>query len=157
MIDRKTRDAALAVYARLLDAWNRQDADSFAQTFAEDGNAVGFDGSQMNGRSEVASTLRAIFIHHKTARYVARIRDVREIAPGVALIRSVVGMVPPGQTELNPAVNAIQSVIVVGTGGNLMITLLHNTPAAFHGRPELAQQLTSELTEALRTGETVIP
>ena len=157
MTDRTATDAALAVYTRLLDAWNRQDAETFAQTFSEDGNAVGFDGSQMNGRAEIVSTLRDIFSHHKTARYVARIRGVRELAPGVMLIRSGVGMVPPGQTELNPAVNAIQSVIVVGTGGNLMTTLLHNTPAAFHGRPELAQQLTSELTEALRTGETVNP
>jgi hypothetical protein len=33
-----------------------------------------------------------------------------------------------------------------------MIALLHNTPAALHGRPELAQQLASELADALRTG-----
>jgi hypothetical protein len=30
---------------------------------------------------------------------------------------------------------------------------LQNTPAAFHGRPDLAQQLTSELTDVLHSGQ----
>lgn len=64
-------------------------------------------------------------------------------------------MVPPGKTELNPAVNALQSVGVVGRGADMRIALLHNTPAAFHGRPQLVEQLTSELTDALRAGQIV--
>ena len=36
------------LYRQLLDAWNRQDASGFASLFAEDGNAVGFDGSHWN-------------------------------------------------------------------------------------------------------------
>jgi hypothetical protein len=45
----------------------------------------------MNGRAEIASTLRGIFENHPTASYVAKVRDVRAIAPGDAIIRSVVG------------------------------------------------------------------
>jgi uncharacterized protein (TIGR02246 family) len=123
--------------------------------FAEDGSSVGFDGSPMNGRTEIASTLRSIFEHHPTAAYVARVREVRELGQGVVLLRSVVGMVPPGKNELNPATNAIQSVVTVDTGAGMKIALLHNTPAAFHGRPELAEQLTRELTDVLRTGQLV--
>ncbi len=88
-------------------------------------------------------------------RYVAKVREIRRLGADVLLVRSVVGMVPPGKTELNPAVNAIQSLIVAGRGADMRITLLHNTPAAFHGRPELAEQLTRELTDALRSGRTV--
>jgi uncharacterized protein (TIGR02246 family) len=124
--------------------------------FTEDGSCVGFDGSQMNGRAEIASTLRDIFTHHKTASYVARVRETRELAPGVTLIRAVVGMVPPGQSALNPAVNAVQSVVTVSRDGGAKIALLHNTPAAFHGRPELAEQLTRELTEVLQNGRTLV-
>jgi uncharacterized protein with GYD domain len=62
-----------------------------------------------------------------------------------------------GKTELNPAVNAIQSLLVAGRGADMRIALLHNTPAAFHGRPELAEQLTRELTDALRSGRIVTP
>jgi uncharacterized protein (TIGR02246 family) len=154
-MDRIQRDHVLLLYQRLLEAWNRASADDFAAPFAEDGNVVGFDGSIMNGRAEITSALRGIFAHHRTAAYVARVREVRELAPGVVLVRSTVGMIPPGKTELNPAVNAIQSLVVVGHGADARIALLHNTPAAFHGRPELADELTQELTEVLHTGQTV--
>jgi hypothetical protein len=83
------------------------------------------------------------------------VREVRAVVTGVTLIRAVVGMVPPGASELNPAVNAIQSVVVVDRDGLATIALLHNTPAAFHGRPEMAEALTKELTSVLRSGGTV--
>jgi uncharacterized protein (TIGR02246 family) len=150
-----TREEVLAVYTRLLEAWNRRDADAFAALFAETGSAVGFDGSQMNGRGEIASELRAVFSGHPTSAYVAKIREIRPIGPQVALLRAVAGMVPPGKSELNPDVNAVQSLLVVQGSGQPEIALLHNTPAAFHGRPQLGEQLTQELTEVLRAGRIV--
>ena len=33
----------VALYTRMLDAWNRRDADSFTELFTEDGSIVGFD------------------------------------------------------------------------------------------------------------------
>jgi uncharacterized protein (TIGR02246 family) len=146
---------ALDVYQQLLEAWNNRSAHDFAALFTEDGNAVGFDGSPLDGRSGIARALSGIFANHPTAAYVATVREVRGIASGVTLIRAVVGMVPPGSSELNPAVNAIQSVIVVDRDGLAKIALLHNTPAAFHGRPEMAEALTKELTSVLRSGRTV--
>jgi uncharacterized protein (TIGR02246 family) len=97
----------IALYTRLLEAWNRRDALAFAALFTADGHTVGFDGSQMSGRDEIASTLTGIFEHHQTASYVASVREVRQLGSAVVLIRAAVGMVPPGQRELNPAVNAI--------------------------------------------------
>ena len=146
-------EPVLALYRQLLDAWNKRDADAFAALFTEDGSCVGFDGSMMNGRAEIASTLRDIFGHHPTARYVAKVREIRAVAGGITLLRSAAGMVPPGKSELKPDVNAIQSLVVVEKGSDLKIALLQSTPAAFHGRPELARQLTNELTEVLRTGQ----
>jgi uncharacterized protein (TIGR02246 family) len=154
----QTREArALTVYQQLLDAWNSRRAGDFAALFTDDGNAVGFDGSQLDGRDGIARELGGIFASHPTAAYVAKVREVRDIAPGVTLIRAVVGMVPPGASDLNPAVNAIQSVIVVNRDGAMKIALLHNTPAAFHGRPELVDALTRELTDLLRSGRTLEP
>lgn len=146
----------IAVYTSLLEAWNRRDAAAYAALFTADGHATGFDGSQMNGRDEIATELGAIFAHHPTASYVARVRDVRLLAPGVTLLRAAVGMVPPGANALNPAVNAIQSVICVSDDeGDYRIAFFQNTPAAFHGRPELVQALTDELTHVLQSGKTV--
>jgi uncharacterized protein (TIGR02246 family) len=146
---------SLALYTRLLEAWNRRSADDFAALFEPDGSAVGFDGSQMTGRAEIADTLHAIFASHPTASYVARIREIRQVAPGTTLVRAVAGMVAPGKSELNPAVNAIQSVVLTERGGTLFIALLQTTPAAFHGRPDAAEELTRELTEVLRAGRVV--
>jgi uncharacterized protein (TIGR02246 family) len=154
-MNQNARKVALARYEQLLRAWNDQDADAFGAVFADDGSAVGFDGSTMNGRQEIAETIRAIFKNHRTATYVAKVREVRKLADEVVIVRAVVGMRPPGAAELNPAVNAIQSVVIVGQGADMRVALLHNTPAAFHGRPELAEQLTRELTDVLRSGHVV--
>jgi uncharacterized protein (TIGR02246 family) len=152
----KEREQVLSLYRRLLEAWNHSDPDAFASLFTETGSSIGFDGSQMNGQTEIASTLRAIFRDHQVATYVAKVREIRSLAPGVSLLRAVVGMIPPGQTELNPGTNAIQSVVAVGDAARPRIALLHNTPAAFHGRPQLGEQLTEELREVVRSGHVVI-
>jgi uncharacterized protein (TIGR02246 family) len=140
-----------AAYKALLSAWNQRSADGFAALFTEDGTAVGFDGSQMNGRAEIETTLGGIFQNQPTATYVSQIREVRAVADGVVLLRAVVGMVPPGAFEIIPGVNAIQSVVFVQQGEDLKIALLQNTPAAFHGRPELAEALYVELQEIARS------
>lgn len=148
-------EVLIALYTHLLEAWNRRDAEAFAGLFATTGSVVGFDGSQMNGRAAIASELSAIFAHHPTAAYVGKIREVRDLGSATALVRAVVGMVPPGGAELNPAVNAIQSLVIVPDSGVPRIALLQNTPAAFHGRPHLVEALTSELTAVLRAGHLV--
>jgi uncharacterized protein (TIGR02246 family) len=151
----EAREGVLTLYQQLLDAWNARNAAAFAALFSEDGSVVGFDGSPMNGRAEIRSALEGIFGSHQTASYVAKVREIRRLGSDVLLARSVVGMVPPGKADLNPAVNAIQSLVAAGRGADMRIALLHNTPAAFHGRPELAEQLTRELTDAHRSGRTV--
>jgi len=44
---------------------------------------------------------------------------------------------------------------VVTEAAQPRIALLHNTPAAFHGRPHMVEQLTDELTEVVRQGQLV--
>jgi uncharacterized protein (TIGR02246 family) len=138
-----------ALYHQLLDNWNRRDASAFAALFDDEGQSIGFDGSPMSGRDEIAKTLGQIFADHVTATYVAKIRDIRLLAPDVALLRAVVGMIPPGQPDINPVVNAMQTIVAVRHGGEWRIALLQNTPAQFHGRPEMAEGLSRELRELL--------
>jgi len=143
-----SENAVRLLYDALLDAWNRRDAPGFAGLFTEDGSVVGFDGSQMNGRPGIAAALGAIFKDHPTAAYVPVVREVRYIGGDAALLRAAVGMVPPGGSDINPAVNAVQSMVAVRGKSGWRIALLHNTPAAFHGRPDLAEALTGELRRA---------
>lgn len=141
--------AVLSLYEQLLDSWNRRDAEAYAVLFAPDGHVVGFDGSQMDGRDEIEATIGQIFADHQTATYVGKVREVKLLAPEVALLRAVVGMVPPGGSDINPEVNAIQSLVAVKQAGLWHIVLFQNTPAQFHGKPELAEALTEELRQLL--------
>ncbi len=134
-----------ALYRSLLESWNERDADAYAQLFMENGSLVGFDGSGVETSASITAHLRAIFADHRTATFVAIVREVRQLGPGVALLRAVVGMVPPGGSELNPDANAVQALVAVETGSGWRVAHFHNTPAAFHGRPEEAQALTEEL------------
>ena len=142
--------AVRALYHDLLAAWNVRDPDAFAALFAEDGTSIGFDGSTMEGQEEIRAHLRQIFADHQTATYVAKVRGVRLLGADVALLRAVAGMVPPGRSEIQPAVNAIQTLVAHRRGETWRIAQLQNTPAQFHGRPDLAQHLTEELQELIR-------
>jgi uncharacterized protein (TIGR02246 family) len=142
-------DQVRALYRRMLDGWNARDADVFAATFAEDGESIGFDGSQMSGRAEIAASLRGIFADHTTVAYVAKVRRVRFLAPEVAHLLAVVGMVPPGRSDIESRLNAEQTLVTVKRDGQWRIAFLQNTPAQFHGRPELVQHMTDELRRLL--------
>ena len=83
-----------------------------------------------------------------TAPYVSKVRSVLLLSPDVAILRAIVGMVPPGQVDLNPALNAHQTV-AAKRDGIWRIELLQTTPAQFHGRPDLVQQMTEELRQVL--------
>lgn len=121
-----------------------------AALFAKDGNLVGFDGSPVSGRAQIASHLGPIFASHRTAAYVAKVRSVRFLTPEVAVLRAVAGMVPPGQSDIHPPVNAVQTLVAAKDGGQWRIAVFQNTPAAFHGRPEMSEMLTEELRQVLR-------
>jgi uncharacterized protein (TIGR02246 family) len=142
--------AIRSLYQTMLDCWNRRNGAEMAAVFTDDASLVGFDGSSMEGRAEVNSMLGQIFAHHPTAAYLSIVRSVRFLTPEVAVLRAVVGMVPPGQSDLNPAINAVQTLVATKRDGRWLIAVFQNTPAAFHGRPELSEKLTHELRQALR-------
>jgi uncharacterized protein (TIGR02246 family) len=137
------------LYKELLKSWNEQQADNYGELFTEDASVIGFDGSQMNGSYEITESIRAIFAGHRTNNYVSKVREIRFLTPEVVLLRAVAGMHPAGSSEIKPDVNAIQSLVAIKKNGSWRIALFHNTPAQFHGRPELKEGLTKELQELL--------
>lgn len=150
-----TRDAVVTLYTRLLEGWNARDAGAFAAQFASSGSAVGFDGSQLDGREAIRSELAHIFADHTPATYVAKVREVRALGPGAMLLRGVAGMVPPGQSALMAERNAVQSLVAVLEDGEPRIAMFQNTPARFDGRLQLTEHLTTELTAVHRAGHVV--
>jgi uncharacterized protein (TIGR02246 family) len=142
-------DAVADVYRRLIEGWNANRAADMAAAVAPDGLVIGYDGSQMLGREEVQDQLAAIFRDHQTASYVTKVRSVRAFAEEVGLLHAVVGMVPPGGSQIMGELNAIQTVVARRDAEGWSAALFQTTPAQFHGRPELAEALTAELDEVL--------
>jgi uncharacterized protein (TIGR02246 family) len=140
-----------SLYRRLLHSWNEQDAEKYASCFTDSGCVIGFDGSQMNSRNEIETEIGNIFTDHQTADFVGKIQEVKFLRDDVALLRGTAGMIPPGAIDINPDANAIQSLVAPRNSdtGQWEIALFHNTPAQFHGRPELAEALTHELQKII--------
>jgi uncharacterized protein (TIGR02246 family) len=142
--------AVRSLFHQFINHWNQRDAKSYAALLSPNANLIGFDGSQMNGAAEVQTELERIFSHHPTASYVTIERELRFLSPDIALLRTVAGMVPPGGNDIKSDVNAVQTMVAARIEGDWRIVLFQNTPAAFHGRPELAEQLTEELRGQLK-------
>ena len=154
MADDKSWDsAARELYARLLEAWDKRNARDYALQFAADGSLVGFDGSQVNGQLEIGAHVTEVFSHHQTPRYVSIVRDVRLLANDAAILLANAGLVPPDKDDIEPSLNAVQSLIAVQKNGSWKVALFQNTPARFDTRPELAKKLTEELRATLKAGK----
>lgn len=141
--------AVRALYQRMLDGWNARDGGAYAAVFAKDATVVGFDGSEMVGREAIGATLSAIFADHPTPEYITIVRGVTFPASGAAILRADSGLLPRGASDLNPALNARHALVAVRRDGAWAIVHFQNTPAALHGRADLADALTAELRAEL--------
>lgn len=139
----------ISVYDQLLDAWNTQTTHGMADLFAEDGEQIGFDGSQSIGQNEIFEHLEPIFKHHRTARFVSKVKGVRFLSQDIAVLRAIAGMVLPEQSDINPSLNTLHTLVAQEIEGTWKIKLFQNTPAQFYGRPELVEQMTAELRQLL--------
>ena len=136
-----------SIYNSLLENWNSNNTEDFSNLFTESANVIGFDGSQMNGRKQIADSLTKIFHDHKVSSYVGIVKEIRRLGENIYLLRSVAGMLPPGKSQIKPDVNAIQTLLFIKTGDQFKIEFYQNTPAAFHDSPELSKKLTEELQQ----------
>lgn len=129
----------------MLDAWNARNASLFADLFFDHAQITGFDGSMLEGRAEIESSFARTFRDRATPACVGTVRTAIRLTEDVVLVRAVAGMVPPGQHDIDPELNVVQSLVAVKRDGRWRVAAFHNTPATFHGRPAESERLTSEL------------
>ncbi len=134
-----------ALYAAFIDGWNQRSGAAVSSGFADDGEVIGFDGSQTAGRLSIAAEFRKVFGSHQTPLYLALIRSVRPMADGVAVLHAHAGMIPAGANDLDPDLLTVHTLIAVDDGGRWRIGLLQATPAAWHGREDAREALLGEL------------
>jgi uncharacterized protein (TIGR02246 family) len=138
------------LYHQLIKAWNNRNARDMADLFAEEGEMIGFDGSLAIGRSDIYGHLWPVFESHPTAPFITKVKSVQLLNSEAGILRAIAGMVPPGQTDLNPDVNTHQTLVAVKREDKWLIQLFQNTPAKFHGRPDLTEQMTKELRQLIK-------
>jgi uncharacterized protein (TIGR02246 family) len=137
-----------ALYDALITAWNDHDATAMAAHFAEDGVVIGFDGSVSSGKQTISSEMANIFADHETGRYAVKVKSVRDLGQHAMILQAIAGLVPPGQTAIRPDTNSHQTIVAEDRDGEWRIVLFQNTPAQFHGRRDLVEDMTRELQSA---------
>jgi uncharacterized protein (TIGR02246 family) len=133
------------LYDRLIAAWNDHDGVAMAEPFAAEGVVIGFDGSVSSGKQTIGTEMSNIFADHETGRYAVKVHSVRPLGAQAMILRAIAGLVPPGGTAINPETNSHQTVVAEEQGDEWRIVLFQNTPAQFHGRPGLVEEMTREL------------
>jgi uncharacterized protein (TIGR02246 family) len=143
--------AIRSLYFQMIDSWNRGSGDDFAAPFAEDGDLVGFDGTHLKGRQEIASFHQQLFDTCLKGSYlVGKIRNVRFLTSDVAIIHVVGGTIMDGQTDIEPERNSIHTLVVMkGSDDKWHIAAFQNTRAKYIGRPDMCQALTEELRKEM--------
>jgi uncharacterized protein (TIGR02246 family) len=142
--------AIRSLYQQLMDGWNAASGDAFAAPFEEDGDLVGFDGTHIKGRQEIASFHQHLFdMFLKGSRLVGKVRSVRFLTSNVAVMHAVGGTVMAGESDLERERNSVQTLVAVKRNGKWSLAAFQNTRAIYMGRPEESQKLTEELRAPL--------
>jgi uncharacterized protein (TIGR02246 family) len=145
MMHTMSENEVRAQYEKLIAGWNAHDGEAMAAPFTEDGVIIGFDGSVSSGKQAIRTEMAGIFADHETGRYAVKVDSVRALGSQAVILRAIAGLVPPGQSAINPKTNSHQTVVAEEQNGQWRIVLFQNTPAQFHGRPELVEEMTREL------------
>jgi uncharacterized protein (TIGR02246 family) len=122
----------------------------FAAPYTDVCDYIGFDGTYLKGREEIASLHQMLFDKFvKGSRLVGKIRSIRFLTSDIAIVVAVGGTVMVGQSDIDPERNSIHMLVAINQNANWRFTAFQNSRAQFIGRPEEAQALTNELRQLL--------
>ena len=120
--------AVRALYQQLMDGWNQGSGDAFAAVFTEDGDLVGFDGTHLKGRQEIAPFHQQLFGKWmKGSRLVGQVKDVRLLHPDIAVMHAVGSTVMRGKSEPVPERDSIQTLVATRQDGEWRLAAFQNT------------------------------
>ena len=120
--------AVRALYEQVMEGWNRGSGEAFAAPFAEDGDLIGFDGTHVKGRAEIASFHQPLFDKWlKGTRLVGEVKSVHFLTPEVALMHAIGGTVMRGKSEPSPERDSIQTLVATKRGDRWCLAAFQNT------------------------------
>jgi uncharacterized protein (TIGR02246 family) len=117
-----------ALHQRMLDAWDSGDGEAFAAPFRDDAVFVGFDGSAMRGREQIATVHQELFDRWlKGSRLVEECTEVRFAGPEVAIVHATGGTVLRGKSQPAPERDSIQTLVALREAGEWSFVSFQNT------------------------------
>jgi uncharacterized protein (TIGR02246 family) len=120
--------AIRALHRRVLDAWDAGDGEAFAAPFSEDALFIGFDGSLMRGRGQIATTHQEVFDRWmKGTRLVEERTEIRFLGPDVAIVHTLGGTVMRGKSEPTPERDSVQTLVAVREARGWSFVSFQNT------------------------------
>ena len=138
------------LYQRTIDGWNKARGDAFAAPYTDDSDFIGFDGTYMKGRQEIASFHQMLFDRFlRGSRLIGKVRSIRFVTVDVAIMIAVGVTVMAGQSDIEPERNSIHTIVAVKRENYWHFTAFQNSRAQYIGRPEKSQSLTEELRREL--------
>ena len=141
-----------ALYFQMIDGWNKGNGHLFAAPFAEDADLVGFDGTHLKGRHEIASFHQRLFdTFVKGSRLIGKVRNVCFLTPDIAIMHSLGGTILAGQSDIETERNSVHTIVAKkdNVSSQWRIVAFQNTRAQYIGRPDMVQALTEELRQEL--------
>jgi uncharacterized protein (TIGR02246 family) len=121
--------AALAgLFDRLIEGWNREDADAFAAVFTDDAIFVAFDGTTLLGRRQIAAFHKPLFkTHLKGMRLSARIGEIRPLTSDACAVLMMGATTLPGKDEPSSSRDSVQTLTAVRQDGQWAFATFQNT------------------------------
>jgi uncharacterized protein (TIGR02246 family) len=158
MQNRQSDEAAIhTLYQRAMDGWNQGSGEDFASAWAEDGHLIGFDGTHLKSREEIARFHDPLLrTHLRGTRLVGAVTDVEFPAPGIAVLHARGGTIIAGSSKPAPERDSIQTLVAVQQGREWRLRSFQNTrvrPIGRTGAGTLIWLFTDWLWRVLAGGE----
>lgn len=117
-----------ALYQGVMEGWNRGSGAAFAAAWAEEGQLIGFDGTHLTGRAEIARFHEALFqTHLKGTRLVGQVTDIQFPAPDVAVLHARGGTIMRGDSTPTPERDSLQTLVAVRRDDEWQLIAFQNT------------------------------
>ena len=120
--------AVRALYAQLMEGWNKSSSEAFSAPFTEDGHLVAFDGMHFKGRDEIVAFHQPLFdVWLRGTRLVGQVESIRFLDSHVALMHARGGTIMRGKSRPSLERDSIQTLVAVKREGEWRFLAFQNT------------------------------
>jgi uncharacterized protein (TIGR02246 family) len=121
-------DAIRALPKRIESGWSQGSGRMIGDVYATDGKLVAGDGTVTVGREQISAYHDQLFANYlKGTKLLVEVTDVRFLTPDIALMHTAGGILWPGEQQLKPGNDGIQSFVTVRQDGAWRVLLFQNT------------------------------